>query len=273
MSEFILKEGVYYKKTVEQISYDDDLHDLMRDVEEKSFWFKHRNEVIFTIGKDYLEGSKIYDVGGGNGFVTRYLQQKKIEVTLVEPGEKGAINARSRGVEKVYCCTVEEMDFENNTVDGFVFFDVLEHIEEDEKFLRLLNDKLRPGGFVLLTVPAKQYLWSYEDDVAGHFRRYDRESIRVTLQKSGYEDIQSHYFFEYLVLPILFLRKLRFFKKNTNMKEVTEKKAVGQHQANFFVQKILNLLHQIEIKRLKRGRSLLMGSSLIVLAKKRGEHI
>jgi len=76
--------------------------------------------------------------------------------------------------------------------DYVLAFEVLEHIERDEEALRQWASYLRPGGKLLLSVPAHQRRWSASDEWAGHVRRYDRTQLsdlvrRVGLQVDGVE--------------------------------------------------------------------------------------
>ena len=68
-------------------------------------------------------------------------------------------------------------------------FEVLEHIEDDEKALTQWADHLRPGGWLLLSVPAHQHRYAAADEVVGHFRRYDPEDLAGLVRKIGLEDV------------------------------------------------------------------------------------
>lgn len=63
-------------------------------------------------------------------------------------------------------------------------FDVVERVADDVGFLRETVRALRPGGMLFLTVPAYPWLWSHEDEVAGHHRRYTAAKMRTALEAS-----------------------------------------------------------------------------------------
>jgi SAM-dependent methyltransferase len=69
--------------------------------------------------------------------------------------------------------------------DYLFSFDVLEHIEDDEAALSSRLSWLKPGGVLLLSVPARMNLWTSGDDWAGHFRRYEREQLIALLETAG----------------------------------------------------------------------------------------
>ena len=173
-------EGIYYADSTETISYPDEYNDLCFEVEEHSFWFRHRNNCIIEMIKNFRPPTDgpIFDVGGGNGFVTKGLMDAGLEVVLVEPGPTGASNAKKRGVPHVICATTHTAQFKPGSIPAIGVFDVVEHIEDDIAFLKHLWELLVPGGMLYLTVPAYQFLWSQEDMEGGHFRRYTLSNLK-----------------------------------------------------------------------------------------------
>lgn len=70
--------------------------------------------------------------------------------------------------------------------DAIFAFDVLEHIEDDVAALKLWRSWLRPGGTLLLSVPARMNLWTAGDEWAGHFRRYERDALQALVKRHGF---------------------------------------------------------------------------------------
>lgn len=66
-------------------------------------------------------------------------------------------------------------------------FEVLEHIEDDRAAVELWRSWLRPGGHLLMSVPAHMKLWTARDEWAGHVRRYEREELKDVLQQGGFD--------------------------------------------------------------------------------------
>ena len=87
-------------------------------------------------------------------------------------------------------------------------FDVLEHIQDDRGALTNLHRVLQPGGRLYIAVPAYNFLWSGEDDHAGHFRRYTLNLLRQRLVEAGFTVDYGTYFFLILLLPVFLLRAL-----------------------------------------------------------------
>jgi SAM-dependent methyltransferase len=264
-----LKDGVYYANHTEQISYPIKYNDLCFEVEEKSFWFRHRNNCIIEMIKNYRssKGGPIFDVGGGNGFVAKGLLDAGLDVVLVEPGLAGALNAKKRGVPHVICATTHTAKFKSGTIPAIGVFDVVEHIEDDVGFLKHLWDLLVPGGMLYLTVPAYQLLWSQEDVDGGHFRRYTLRNLKKKSTYSGFDISYSSYIFSYLPIFVFLLRtipyKLNLVKSpasNSIKKDHSAPKGIGS--------KILNLFHNWELKKISSRKGIPLGGSCIIAAKK-----
>jgi SAM-dependent methyltransferase len=80
------------------------------------------------------------------------------------------------------------------TFDVVTAFDVLEHLADDVVGLRRLRDLLAPGGQLVLTVPAYDLLWSGEDVISAHHRRYTRRLLERTCRAAGLEVLFVSYF-------------------------------------------------------------------------------
>lgn len=215
------------------------------------------------------------DIGGGNGFTTNYLQKKGAETILLEPAPGACKNAKKRGLKNIVCGILSDDDVSDGSIPQAMLLDVLEHIEDDESFLKLLNKKMEDGGKVLITVPASKSLWSSEDDRAGHFRRYDRKRLRALAEKCGFSVKYENYFFEFAFLPILLFRvifeKTGLIKdRGSRSREEQSKLADKQFkERGGMVGAILNVVEKAEMKRLLKGSKIRFGSSLICVIEKR----
>src|SRR6185312_4485783 len=137
--ELVLKNGIWYAKKTTAISYPDEGNADCYQIEDNSFWFKHRNNCIAEVVKNHPPKGVFFDIGGGNGFVAKGLSNAGTEIILVEPGETGCINARKRQVKNIICSTLEDSGFEKNTLPAIGVFDVVEHFNDDLSLLRSIN--------------------------------------------------------------------------------------------------------------------------------------
>jgi 2-polyprenyl-3-methyl-5-hydroxy-6-metoxy-1,4-benzoquinol methylase len=175
--------------------------------ERKHPWFTHRVNIIrkafaVHVGKD----EDILEVGAGTGHTARSLLQAGFcNLSIGEIHKNGLLYAKQYGLKNLYQFDLRAAPFREH-FDVVALFDVLEHIEDDRLALEKIHRMLRPGGRVILTVPAHRWLWSRIDELAGHHRRYDRKSLASVLTSSGFEVLASRYIFTALV-PGLLARK------------------------------------------------------------------
>ena len=207
-TELVYKDGIYFAKSQPEISYPEQGNQHCYQIEDDSYWFKHRNECIVAAFKKYATQNTFFDIGGGNGFVSKYLENEGVDCVLVEPGVQGCLNAKERQLKNIVCSTLEEAKIKTNAIPNIGVFDVVEHIKNDNQFLKMIHNYLIPNGLVFITVPAYNTLWSNEDIEAGHFRRYTTKTINDKLINNGFEIIYSSYIFSILTLPILLFRSI-----------------------------------------------------------------
>ena len=256
-------DGVWRAAAREPVSYLEGDNKACFEFEDKSFWFAHRGDCLRTIVRRFPPSGAIYDIGGGNGFVTRALLDAGFDAVLVEPGEAGVQNAAARGIPTVVCATLATAQFQNGTLPAAGIFDVLEHIDDDARFLCELFRCLAPGGRIYVTVPGYPWLWSDDDTKAGHFRRHTLSSMRGRLSASGFKILYSTYFFSLLPLPIFVWRSLRSF---FGRRSLPPQNYADQHQprARGFTHRVWTA----ELRHLSRGGTIPFGSSCLLVAEK-----
>lgn len=260
------KSGVWTAKQPGEISYPADGNEFCAQLEENSFWFNHRNEIIKAAVRNFPTAGAIFDIGGGNGYVSKALEADGIETVLVEPGEAGARMALQRGVKNVICATLENAAFFPASLSGAGLFDVVEHIEDDAAFLKKLKKLLVAGGRVYLTVPAYNWLWSDEDVTAGHFRRYTRHSLSKVLRQSGFEVEYSTCFFGFLPPAIMLMRTLPSaagLRRPSKIEEHRKEHSKRRGLVGNMVDKIL----QAELALVQQKKSLPFGASILAVAR------
>lgn len=205
------QNGLWRNRDIDALSYPADGNERCFRIEEDSFWFQHRNRIIRSLVSSYRPAGAFFDVGGGNGFVSKGLQDAGITSVLVEPGEQGVLNARERGVKYAVQSMWSPEIVRPECAAAVGLFDVVEHIEDDISFLNGVYQTIAPDGLVFITVPALHSLWSYEDVYAGHFRRYRLGELQRLLVRSGFRVEYSSYFFSMLPLPIFAFRSVPSF--------------------------------------------------------------
>ena len=261
-----LVEGIWFGRRKPGISYPDQGHEACFQLEADSFWFRHRNNCIIEIIKQFPPHGPVFDVGGGNGFVARALEENGIQTVLVEPGKTGVLNAKKRGLIHIICSTLEEARFKPNTLPAVGLFDVIEHIRNHRAFLETVFQLLAPGGKLYLTAPAFGYLWSAEDEFAGHFKRWTVKAIIKQLSELGFHVDYATYIFSLLPGPIFLFRSLPYrlgWIKKTDWQVRYQKEHSPQKG---IPGKFLKKIWDKELKRLRSKRSIPFGSSCLLAA-------
>lgn len=263
-------QGYWYARNQPALSYPEDGNESCFTFEDDSFWFRHRNDVIRCLVEQYPPGGLIFDVGGGNGYVSAGLERAGFPTVVVEPGRSGAENACRRGLRSVVNATLEAAQFASAVADAVGLFDVLEHIEDEADFLASIRQLLKPGGRIYLTVPAFQMLWSNEDTLAGHFRRYTRASLTRVLQAAGFQVEFATYFFCVLPFPVFFLRSIP--SRLGWRKDPSLRRSRQEHVRRGFVGQVLDRVWSGELAWLKRRRWIPLGGSCFAVARLPSRH-
>lgn len=263
------QNGIYFSEQREKVSFPEDGHQSYAKVEDTSFWFKHRNDCIVSAVSNFPppNNGALFDVGGGNGFVSMGLKDKGFNIALIEPGIEGALFAKQRGIDTVICATAETAQIHPESLPAVGLFDVIEHIENDKGFLSSIEVLLKKSGRLYVTVPAWSELWSHEDVIAGHYRRYSLKQIEAVVKDAGFEIEYSSYFFRPLPLPIFLLRSLPFKFGFKSASSSTNPES-DHHVRSRLSSKIINKLLSSEVTLIRQKDRMLFGSSCLLVAKK-----
>ena len=176
---------------------------------EDGWWTAVRNRVIERVLHTSQVHSALWDLGGGTGTVSRHLLSKGFSPIGVEPSMYAAELATARGVETL-CADLIELNLPTASLHAVSMFDVLEHLDHREQVLHEVHRVLKPGGHLVLTVPALMMLWSQHDVDLGHRLRYSRGTLAQSLAECGFAIERIGYFFFLTVLPLLLLRSIPY---------------------------------------------------------------
>ncbi len=178
----------------------------MANLEDDHWWFRERRHLIAKsiLG---LQPSQALDIGAGAGGNTRVLSDAGWSATALEFSDAGVELARARGLEVVQG-DAREIPFADDYFGLVVAYDVLEHIHEDDQVVAEIARVVRPGGKVLIAVPADARLWSPHDDAVGHVRRYSRNAL-IELFDTPKFHINEVRSWNVLLRPVVALRRKR----------------------------------------------------------------
>jgi SAM-dependent methyltransferase len=183
----------------------------MLDHEDRHWWYRGRRRIVLgELARLPLasQDARVLDAGCGSG---RLLDELTIygRVSGLDINPDSVDVARRRGHDDVQEGVVESLPWEDETFDLITSLDVVEHTADDRVTLRELRRVLAPGGYLLVTVPAYQALWSSHDVFNRHYRRYDRRMMRAAAGEVGLRVERMTYFNSLLLPPAAAVRLLQ----------------------------------------------------------------
>lgn len=163
---------------------------------EKTYWWHiGRKDIIKKQLHKYFGNNrriKILNIGCGTGGIIGLLEEFG-EVKNIDVSKTAVDIAKRNGYKNVFIYDGKNIPFKKHYFDIIIALDVLEHIEDDLSALKLWKKYLKPGGYLLLTVPAYQWLWSEHDEALHHYRRYLASDLHRTLNLVGFKAIKRTY--------------------------------------------------------------------------------
>jgi len=187
---------------------DRDYERQTHQAEDRHWWYRGRRTVLDGViaGLELPAPARVLDAGCGSG--RNMIELSRLgSVTGVELSETSVALARQREAGEVISGSVLEMPFPDDSFDLAVSLDVIEHLEDDLTALRELRRTVAPGGALLVTVPAYQWLWSGHDEINHHHRRYTRRSLQRVAEQAGWTQVRTTYF-NSLLLPVAILLRV-----------------------------------------------------------------
>jgi len=180
------------------------LYPEMARNEEVHWWWLARRQILtrmlqrLSLPKD----AAILEAGCGTGGNLEMLSHFGSLYGMELDDSARAISI-SRGFGKIESGRMpDEIPFHGKQFDLILLLDVLEHLDDDSGSLKGLYQRLKPGGWLLVTVPAFPFLWSQHDAAHHHKRRYRRKQLRATVEQAGYE-IRYCSYFNCVLFPLI----------------------------------------------------------------------
>jgi SAM-dependent methyltransferase len=180
------------------------VYDRMAELDELHWWYRARREVLAALIARRIAppaGARILEIGCGTGHNLTMLKRfGRVDGIEIDAAAR-AIASRRLGHAVLDAPLPGLPGIEEGAYDLVAILDVLEHVEEDREALAGIAGKLRPGGRLLITVPAFPWLWSAHDEVNHHKRRYTRRTLSAAIGEAGLE-LELLSWFNSLLFPI-----------------------------------------------------------------------
>ncbi len=235
---------------------------VMLEVDEHHWWYRGRRVIIRTeLDRLPLPApAVVLDAGCGSGRTMAELVHLG-QVRGVELDPEAAELARGRRHGNVETGRLEELPWGPGTFDLIVCLDVIEHTPDDRMTLSSLRRVCKPGGWLLVTVPAYQALWSLHDEANHHYRRYSRRTLRAAAVQAGWRVERMTSFNSLLLPPAAVVRLAQRYRGNRANGTYTPELKLGPSWLNGVLEQPLRL----EARWLGQGHTLPAGLSLMAL--------
>jgi len=180
------------------------VYDRMAELDGRHWWYRARRDILADLIERRIAlpaDAHILEIGCGTGHNLEMLARFG-RVDGIEIDEAARAIASGRLGHMVMDSPLPELPgVEDRTYDLVAILDVLEHVEQDREALASIARKLRPGGKLLITVPAFPWMWSAHDEVNHHKRRYTRGTLRKVIGDAGLE-LEMMSWFNSLLFPL-----------------------------------------------------------------------
>ncbi len=203
----------------------------MYENEDIHWWFVSRRAIIRKMIDRYIDGGdtlKILEAGCGSGGNLSMLDSYG-ELYAMEMDDNARRMANSRNVCHVKKGSLPHDIPFNYEFDLICMLDVLEHIDEDAAALEAIQKQLKPGGKLIITVPAYQFLWSGHDSALQHKRRYVKNRLTSLVSRSGLAVGYATYFNTILFPAVFLVRMLNNIKGKNDGSDVYPPSAPVNH--------------------------------------------
>lgn len=190
-----------------------DLYEDLYVKEQDYWWHVGKRAIVYGLLERYLPrtgegGRRALDLGCGAGLnldhLSRYAQPVGTDFS-----EEALRFCRRRGHQMLCKADAAALPFPDREFDIITALDVLEHLDDDLAALLELKRTLKPGGLLVVSVPAYPALWSYWDDILGHRRRYTVKMMRDVVKKAGLRVRKVSYSNAIILAPAVGVRILK----------------------------------------------------------------
>ncbi|QNA86054.1 class I SAM-dependent methyltransferase [Sphingomonas sp. So64.6b] len=173
------------------------VYDRMAEHDSTHWWYTARRDILHDYITRYAGvpgNARILEIGCGTGHNLPMLASfGTVEAIEIDPAARDIASLRlGREVSAAPLPILPGV--ERGAYDLIAVLDVVEHIEDDIAALKAMATCLKPGGKILITVPAHQWLWSAHDVVNHHHRRYSKATLTAAIRKAGLEPRKLGYF-------------------------------------------------------------------------------
>ncbi|MBA2466129.1 MAG: class I SAM-dependent methyltransferase [Sphingomonas sp.] len=187
-----------------------EVYDSMAALDQRHWWYRARREVLAALIRRRVgppEGAAVLEVGCGTGHNLAMLGQFGAVDALELDASARAVAEQRLGRPVMDSPLPELHGVRHAHYDLIGAFDVIEHIADDRAAITSLARRLKPGGALVVSVPAHQWMWSAHDTVNHHHRRYSKRTLRRLFDGSPLR-LEAIGYFNSLLFPLAVAQRL-----------------------------------------------------------------
>jgi len=237
--------------------------DLYKDLytkEETHWWHRSKRRFVKQFITTYAEkkSNSILDIGCGTG---KNMEELALygDIWGIDTSSDALSFCKKRGLTHIKKGRAERLPFKNNTFDIVCALDVLEHVD-DKVVVKEVKRVLKESGFIVITVPAYNWLWSKWDEILHHKRRYTKKSLEKVLKNEGLYILRNTYIHSLLLIPLYIIRKIKQLQSNAYSSDF--------RISNSIINKTLFALSKLEQRWINRY-DMPFGTSVLCIAQKK----
>jgi SAM-dependent methyltransferase len=260
----------------------EDLYEDLYSKEHDHWWHVGKRTIVFGLLDRFLPrssteptrvssspvtGKQALDLGCGTGLNLEHLE-RYATTTGTDYFEEALRFCRERGHTRLCKADAVDLPFPDRSFDIATALDVIEHLDDDLAALKELYRIMRPGGLLIVSVPAYKFLWTYWDDILGHRRRYTTRMFRDVAERAGFRLLKLSYSNALTLLPAVMVRLAKSL-----LYKASARQGKPRNPATDFMtlpgplNGALIAYYRLETKLLKRG-SLPFGLSVVCVAQR-----
>ena len=184
------------------------------DVEKTHWLMRGRRAIVLDMLSRFAPaGGAVLDFGCGSGLTVDTVARAGYRASGVDFSKEAIDFGAAKGIRGLQTVSEEKLPYADNSFDAVLCMDVLEHLADETTALSEMRRVLKPGGALIIMVPAYMFLWGKQDEVAHHFRRYTMSSLQTLLRRNGDYRILKRSYFNTVLFPAVAMIRFtsRFF--------------------------------------------------------------
>lgn len=202
---------VTWSKGIADYNMSEDILTELAEVMNRHPWWHARARLALAILSEagVQAPARVLDAGCGSGLLLKTLEDRGYQASGLDISRRSLEKLDRPGRRLIEADLTRCGPPESETFDAILLLDVLEHLDDEKVVLQTLARLLKPGGLLLVSVPARPDLFSEFDEIQGHRRRYEPNSLRAAFDDTGLTIQQVSWWGSWLVPTLAWQRKRR----------------------------------------------------------------